>query len=71
MQGLHIVSTASALPKRIVTNDELSKIVDTSDEWIKTRTGIRTRYMCEEESCTSLAIDAGRKAIEKANIACR
>ena len=68
MQGLHIVSTASALPKKIVTNDDLSKIVETSDEWIRTRTGICTRYMCEEETCTSLAIEAGRKAIDTANI---
>ena len=64
MKGLHIVSTASALPKKMVTNNNLSEIVDTSDEWIKSRTGISMRYVCEDETCTSLAIEAGRQAIE-------
>ena len=40
-----ICGTGSALPKRIVTNDDLSKIMDTSDEWIKSRTGIGARHI--------------------------
>ncbi|TAL85496.1 MAG: 3-oxoacyl-ACP synthase, partial [Rhodanobacter sp.] len=40
-----IIATGSALPERIVTNADLEKIVDTSDEWIRTRTGIRQRHI--------------------------
>ena len=66
MNGIHIVATGSALPKKIVTNDDLSKIVDTSDEWIVTRTGIESRHICEEETVVSLAIDAAKRAVEEA-----
>lgn len=68
MQGIKIVATGRALPQRIVTNEELSRQVDTTDEWIRTRTGIGQRYICEEETCTSLAIRAAGKAMEKAGI---
>lgn len=68
MQGIRIEATGRALPKKIVTNEEMSKLVETSDEWIKTRTGIAQRYHCEEENCTSLAIEAARKAMEKSGI---
>ncbi|MGN0161685.1 MAG: beta-ketoacyl-ACP synthase III [Lachnospiraceae bacterium] len=64
--GIHFLATGRALPKKIVTNDELSRTVDTSDEWIRTRTGIGQRYLCEEESCMTLAIEAAKKALEKA-----
>jgi 3-oxoacyl-[acyl-carrier-protein] synthase-3 len=70
LQGISIVSTGRALPQKIVTNDDLSKIVDTSDEWIQTRTGIRQRYICEEESCNTLAIAAANEAVEKAEAVC-
>ena len=53
---LRFVATGKALPKKIVTNEDISKIVDTSDEWIATRTGIKKRYYCKEESCNSLAL---------------
>lgn len=68
MKGIRIVSTGKALPKRIVSNDDLKEIIDTSDEWITTRTGIKTRRYCKEETNTSLAIEAATKAIEKGNI---
>lgn len=68
MKGIQIVSTGHALPKHQVTNQDLSQIVDTNDEWITTRTGIQSRYKCEEESCVSLAIEAAKQAIEKGNI---
>jgi 3-oxoacyl-[acyl-carrier-protein] synthase-3 len=70
LQGISIVSTGRALPKKIVTNDDLSKQVDTSDEWIQTRTGIKQRFICEEESCNSLAIDAAKEAVKKAEAVC-
>lgn len=67
-KGLRIVATGRALPKKVITNDDLSRMVDTNDEWIVTRTGIRQRYQCEEETCVSLAIEAVKKALERAEI---
>ena len=63
-----IIGTGSALPEKIVTNDDLSKIMDTSDEWIYTRTGIKQRHIAIEETTTSLATEAAKKAIEMAGI---
>ena len=40
MNGIKLISTGSAVPKKVVTNDDLAKIVDTNDEWISTRTGV-------------------------------
>ncbi len=58
-----------AKPGKVVTNDDLSKIVETNDEWISTRTGIKERRFCtEEESAYTLAIEAARNAIEAAGI---
>jgi 3-oxoacyl-[acyl-carrier-protein] synthase-3 len=68
---VRVIGTGSALPPRIVTNDDLSKVMDTSDEWIVQRTGIRERhYISAEngETTTSLATEAARKAIEAAGI---
>jgi len=57
------------LPKRIVTNSELAKTVDTSDEWIKTRTGIERRHFAADDEFTSdLAIKAAMNALKNANI---
>ena len=68
MQGIKMIATGRALPQKAVTNDDLSHLVDTSDEWIVARTGIRQRYFCENETCQSLAIQAARMAVEKAQI---
>ena len=69
MNGIKLIATGSALPGRAVTNDELTKIVDTSDEWISTRTGIRSRRWCAEgESHTSLCLAAARQALERAGV---
>lgn len=70
MKGIRIVSTGRALPEKQVSNDDLSQIMDTSDEWIYTRTGIRYRHKCEKEneSCVSLAVQAADCAIQKADI---
>lgn len=60
-----IIATGSFLPPKIVTNDDLSKIVDTSDEWIRTRTGIEERRVSSDQMATSdLAYEAAKKAIE-------
>jgi 3-oxoacyl-[acyl-carrier-protein] synthase-3 len=64
-----IAGTGSALPKRVVTNHELAQTVDTSDEWIVERSGIRQRHMAGEgETTSTLAIEAARKALAAAGI---
>jgi 3-oxoacyl-[acyl-carrier-protein] synthase-3 len=65
-----IAGTGSALPPRRVTNDELAQTVDTSDEWIVERTGIRARHIAGEgETTATLATEAARKALEAAGMA--
>jgi 3-oxoacyl-[acyl-carrier-protein] synthase-3 len=65
-----IRSVGAFLPARVVTNEELSKTVDTSDEWIVQRTGIRQRHIAAEgENTSDLAAAAGRKAMENAGLA--
>lgn len=69
MEGLQLIATGGAQPSRVVTNDDLSRIVDTSDEWIVTRTGIRQRYFCsDEENAATLAIAAARQALERSGL---
>ena len=64
-----IIGTGSALPRRVVTNQELAAQVDTSDEWIVERSGIRQRYIAGEgETTSSLAIDAARAALAAAGL---
>ena len=61
-----IIGTGKGIPKRSVSNYELSSFLDTNDEWITTRTGIKNRYVCVEESLTDLAETAAMSAIKKA-----
>lgn len=63
-----LISTGSALPEKILDNHDMSKVVETSDEWITERTGIKTRRVVTTETTLSLAIEASRKAMEKGNI---
>ncbi|EJL29003.1 beta-ketoacyl-ACP synthase III [Novosphingobium sp. AP12] len=64
-----LIGTGSALPRQAVSNAELAKRVDTSDEWIVERTGITNRYIAApDETTTTLATEAARKAIEAAGI---
>jgi 3-oxoacyl-[acyl-carrier-protein] synthase-3 len=63
------LGVGSALPSREVTNEELAKTVDTTDEWIVERTGIRSRYVAGEgETTASLATEAARRALEQAGL---
>lgn len=65
----HIVGWGKYVPGRVLTNDELSRMVDTSDEWIRTRTGIRERHVAEDgETTASTAIQAARQALEVAGL---
>ena len=66
--GTRIIGTGSCLPATIVTNDDLAKIMDTSDEWISTRTGIRERHLVKEETTTSMSAEAARRAMENAGV---
>lgn len=64
-----IIATGSYLPEKILTNEELSKTVDTSDEWISSRTGIRQRHIAAEGQLTSdLALQAAKEALKKADL---
>ena len=65
-----VLGVGSALPKRRVTNEELAQSVDTSDEWIVARTGIRSRYLAGDgETTASLATEAARSALDHAGVA--
>ena len=64
-----ITGWGSAVPERVLTNADLEKLVDTSDEWITTRTGIRERHILSEgESTSTLAVAASRRALECAGV---
>ena len=64
--GAKFIGWGTALPEKVVTNEELSKTMDTSDEWIRERTGIERRHI--GGTTASLSIESGRKAIEMAGI---
>lgn len=67
-----IAGTGSYLPKKILTNADLEKLVDTSDEWIRSRTGIEQRHVAAEgETTTDLAEHASRRAMEDAGVTAR
>ncbi len=65
----HIVGWGMYAPETVITNDDLAKIVDTSDEWIRSRTGIRQRHIAtEKETTASMAIIAAQEALDRARI---
>jgi 3-oxoacyl-[acyl-carrier-protein] synthase-3 len=66
--SIKIVSTGMAVPENAVTNDRLSEFMDTSDEWISTRTGIHSRYIASAEDLTELCLRASGKALDRAGI---
>lgn len=69
MKRTRIVGTGSYLPEKVVTNDDWAKMVDTSDEWISTRTGIKERHFVADDQATSdLVFEASKRAIEDAGI---
>ena len=64
-----ILGTGSYLPANCVTNEKLAETVDTTDEWIRTRTGIRTRHIAAEDELTSdIGVQAARQAMDAANV---
>lgn len=69
MKGLKIIATGGFAPEKIITNEDLSKIVETSDEWITARTGMKKRHFCEgDEGNVFMATKAGAQALERAGI---
>ncbi len=68
--GITIAGTGSYAPERVLTNHDLEQMVETSDEWIQTRTGIRERHIAGPDQATSdLAAEAARRALENAGVA--
>ena len=76
MNGPRLIGAGKALPSRVLDNEAMTQYVETSDEWITTRTGIRQRYFCGEgENTTTLAIEAAKNAladsgVDKSEIGC-
>lgn len=63
MSASRIVSLGHYQPSKVLTNDDLAKLVDTNDEWIRSRVGIRTRHIAEAETVVDLAVEAAQKAL--------
>ncbi|MES0344718.1 MAG: 3-oxoacyl-ACP synthase, partial [Anaerolineales bacterium] len=68
----HVTGWGMAVPDRVLTNDDLAKMVDTNDEWILSRTGISERHIAEpEESTATLAVDAALRALASTDISAK
>ena len=63
-----IIGTGSSLPEKVVANQELEILVDTTDEWIKSRTGIEKRHIAVTETTTSMAVEAAKHAMKNAGV---
>ena len=68
MKDVKIVATNFAVPEHIVTNNDLSKIMDTSDEWIVKRTGIKRRYISQKENTSDLATQVAIGLLKKSSV---
>ena len=69
MNGIKIKGTGLGIPSRVVTNDDMAKLVDTNEEWILERTGIRTRHhLAEGETITQMTVQSARQALENAGV---
>ena len=66
--SISITGTGSYVPEKVLTNDDLAKMVDTSDEWIMQRVGVSERHIAVNESAADMAIKAARNALENANL---
>ncbi|WP_223668845.1 beta-ketoacyl-ACP synthase III [Kangiella shandongensis] len=72
MKHSRILGMGSYLPEKVLTNADLEKIVETSDQWITERTGIKTRHIAaDDQSASDLGVEAAKKAIEDAGIDAR
>ena len=66
--SFHILGTGSYVPPTVVTNDDLSKLVETNDEWITTRTGIKRRHIATDETASQMAVKAALSALENSGV---
>lgn len=64
---IKIISSGKYVPPHLITNEDLEKMVDTSDEWIVTRTGIKTRHKVEDETTSEMAVKAALDAVNRVN----
>ena len=64
---IKIISSGKYVPPKLITNKDLEKLVDTSDEWIQTRTGIKTRHQAVDEKTSEMAVKAALQAIHRVN----
>lgn len=62
---MRIIETAGVTPHRVATNDELANYMDTNDDWIRSRTGIRERHVAESETTAGMASDVARKLLQR------
>lgn len=65
MDELKIVASASYIPPTVITNDQLAQIMDTSDEWITTRTGIKERRVSLKANTSSLCVQVAKELLKK------
>ena len=69
MNYAHIAGIGSFLPEKVITNLDLEKTIDTSDEWIRERTGIKRRHVAsDDETTSSMGLEAARRAMEMAEV---
>jgi len=66
--GIKILGFGKEIPQKCVSNDDFAGLVETSDEWISSRTGIKSRYVCTSETLTDLSVAAAKQAILKARL---
>lgn len=67
--SFNIIGTGMFVPEYTLTNEKITEIVETSDEWIKKRTGISERHVCTTENITDLCVNASKEALKNANVA--
>ena len=66
--SLKIIGMGKGIPEKCVSNNDIAEFLDTNDEWIATRTGIKTRYICTHESLTDISVTASKQALENAKL---
>ena len=68
MQGIKILGTGSYIPPKVVTNNDFAEYIETSDEWIRSRTGIGERHISDDKSNVQMAVEAANKAIADSGV---
>jgi len=66
--SFNIIGTGSTYPEKVIANDDLATFLDTSDEWIRTRTGVRERRVCTDEKINDLGVSSANKALKDAGL---